>query len=115
MNAPEPRIDIRSLLRLEEGLVHSDVYASPEVFELEMERIFHQGWVYVGHESEIPRPGDYALRWVGHQSVIFNRDNTGRVHVFMNRCRHRAASVCPEDHGNTEYFSCAYHGWTYKT
>ena len=114
MTANGHRVDVRSLLRLEEGLVHSDVYASPEVFELEMEKIFHRGWVYVGHESEVPKPGDYALRWIGRQSVILNRDNHGKLHLFMNRCRHRAASVCQIEHGNASHFNCNYHGWSYR-
>src|SRR5262245_47396510 len=108
------QIDVRSLLRLDEGLVHSDVYASSDVFELEMEKIFHRGWVYVGHESEIPNPGDYVLRWMGRQSVILNRDDKGQVHLFMNRCRHRAATVCQTEQGNCTHFRCDYHGWTYR-
>lgn len=107
-------VDVRSLLRLDEGLVHSDVYASPDVFELEMERIFHRGWVYVGHESEIPNRGDYVLRWIGRQSVILNRDDKGQIHLFMNRCRHRAATVCQNEQGNCFHFRCDYHGWTYR-
>ncbi len=70
-------LDVKSLLKLDEGLVHSDVYASQEVFDLEIEKIFHQGWVYVGHESEVPKPGDYVLRSIGRQSVILNRDGKG--------------------------------------
>lgn len=107
-------IDVRSLLRLDEGLVHSDVYSSQEIFELEMEKIFHNGWVYVGHESEIPERGDFVLRWVGQQSVIMNRDHKGAINLFMNRCRHRANSVCQFDKGNSANFFCNYHGWTYK-
>lgn len=107
-------LDINSLLKLEEGLVHSDVYTSADIFEMEMEKIFHRGWVYVGHESEIPQNGDYVLRWIGRQSVIMNRDSHGKVHLFMNRCRHRANSVCQFEQGNSSYFRCAYHGWTYK-
>lgn len=111
---PAQPIDVRSLLRLEEGLVHSDVYRSPEIFDLEMERIFHDNWVYVGHESEIPNRGDFALRTIGRQSVIMNRDHRGQVNLFMNRCRHRANSVCQYDSGNAANFFCNYHGWTYK-
>ncbi len=107
--------DIRSLLRLDEGYVHSDVYTSAEIFDREMEQIFHRGWVFVGHESEIPANGDYVLRWIGRQSVIMNRDSNGAVHLFMNRCRHRANSVCQFEKGNSAVFRCAYHGWTYKS
>lgn len=109
------RVDVNALLRLEEGLVHSDVYTSPAVFELEMEKLFERGWVYVGHDSEIPRPGDYVVRWIGRQSVILNRDAGGKLNLFMNRCRHRAAALCHQNSsGNSEYFKCPYHGWTYK-
>ena len=110
----EPPTDVRSLLRLDQGLVHSDVYSSPAIFDLEMAKIFHRGWVYVGHDSEIPNNGDYVLRWIGNQSVIMNRDDRGKINLFMNRCRHRANSVCQFDAGNSSYFRCAYHGWTYK-
>lgn len=107
-------VDVRRLLRLEEGLVHSDVYTSPEIFELEMDKLFHEGWVYIGHDSEIPSPGDYVLRPIGRQSVIMNRDSDGKLHLFMNRCRHRANSVCQYDRGNAAEFQCSYHGWTYR-
>src|SRR6185503_6475116 len=109
-----PDFDVRTLLRLDEGLVHSDVYSSPEVFALEVEKIFHQGWVYVAHTSEIPNNGDYLVRWIGQQQVIVNRDHAGKVHIFMNRCRHRAATVAQKERGNTERFQCNYHGWTYR-
>ena len=32
--------------------------ATRAVFERELEAIWHKVWVYVGHESEIPKPGD---------------------------------------------------------
>jgi phenylpropionate dioxygenase-like ring-hydroxylating dioxygenase large terminal subunit len=114
MTATAQPTEIRSLLRLDEGYVHSDVYTSPAIFEREMEQIFHRGWVFVGHDSEIPENGDYVLRWIGRQSVIMNRDSHGNVHLFMNRCRHRANSVCQFERGNSAFFRCAYHGWTYK-
>lgn len=114
MTTTQKAIDVHSLLRFDEGRVHSDVYASPEVFELEVEKIFHRGWVYVGHESEVPQNGDYVLRWIGRQNVIMNRDDLGHINLFMNRCRHRANSVCQFEQGNSAFFRCAYHGWTYK-
>ena len=35
-----------------------------------MEHVFGNTWVYVGHESEIPSPGDFVLRWIGRQSAV---------------------------------------------
>ena len=107
-------VQVWDLLRLEEGLIHSDVYTDQKIFDLEMERLFHGGWAYVGHESEIPNTGDYVLRTVGSQSVIMNRDDAGKLHILMNRCRHRANSVCQYDQGNCRQFECSYHGWVYN-
>src|SRR5688500_3113322 len=39
--------------------VHRDLYINPEIFELEQEHFFANTWSYVGHDSQIPKPGDY--------------------------------------------------------
>lgn len=95
--------------------VHSAVYTDPEIFELELERIFYRTWVYIGHTSEVPKEGDYRLRMIGRQPVIMVRGKSGQVRVFMNRCLHRAAMVAEVEEGNTKFFRCWYHGWTYDT
>ena len=94
--------------------VHGDIYRSAEIFEQEMERIFHRGWVYVGHESELPEPGDYRTSWVGRHPIILSRDEDGQIHALINRCRHRAATVCQAERGSSHVFRCPYHGWTYR-
>lgn len=102
-----------------QGFVHDDrvhdrVYTDPDIFEAEIERIFHGGWVFVGHEGEIPAPGDYRTRELGRQPIIFGRGDDGVVRVLMNRCTHRGAVVCPHERGNSRFFTCAYHGWTFR-
>ncbi|HTW87360.1 MAG TPA: aromatic ring-hydroxylating dioxygenase subunit alpha [Candidatus Binataceae bacterium] len=94
--------------------VHSRLYTDPEIFDDEMDRIFHRGWVFVGHANEVPKPGDFRLKRIGRQPVIMVRDLAGQVHLLLNRCRHRGATVCQDQHGNARSFRCAYHGWTYK-
>lgn len=94
--------------------VHSRLYTDPEIFDDEMDRIFHRGWVFVGHASEVAKPGDFRLKRIGRQPVIMVRDLAGQVHLLLNRCRHRGATVCQDEHGNARTFRCAYHGWTYK-
>ena len=34
--------------------VHRKVYTDPEIFDLEMERIWAKSWIYIGHESQVP-------------------------------------------------------------
>jgi phenylpropionate dioxygenase-like ring-hydroxylating dioxygenase large terminal subunit len=96
-----------------EDRVHRRIYTDPVIFEQELQRIFHRTWVYVGHDSEIPTPGEYKLAYVGKQPVIVTRDEAGQIHVLFNRCRHRAAMVCTAEQGKVERLRCPYHGWTY--
>ena len=100
---------------VEEGRVHSAIYTDPEIFALEMERIFKRTWIYIGHESEVPKTGDFRLRKIGQQPVIMVRGKDGAVNVLMNRCLHRGAVVAEVESGNTKFFRCWYHGWTYDT
>lgn len=104
-------IDYEALVQ--EDRVHGSVYTDPAIYEEEMEKIFHRGWVYVGHASEIPHPGDFRLRQIGRQSVIMARDTEGQVQLLLNRCTHRANAVCQMERGNVKVFRCAYHGWTF--
>jgi phenylpropionate dioxygenase-like ring-hydroxylating dioxygenase large terminal subunit len=99
---------------VQEDRVHSRVYTDPRIFEEEMERVFHRGWVFVGHASEIPEPGDYRLAWVGRYPIIMVRGDDGEVKLLSNRCRHRANTVCQIERGNTRFFRCDYHGWLYR-
>jgi phenylpropionate dioxygenase-like ring-hydroxylating dioxygenase large terminal subunit len=94
--------------------VHSDIYTSPAVFAREMEKIFHSTWVYVAHESEIPKAGDFVTRRIGSQPIIAVRGDDGVPRLLMNRCRHRGTIICEIEHGNQSHFRCFYHGWTYE-
>ena len=68
--------------------VHRDVYVREEVFKLEMERIWGQAWIYVGHESQVSAAGEYITTTIGLTPVIMVRDMNGKdIHVLVNRCR----------------------------
>lgn len=104
------------LVREDDGtfLVHTRAYTDPGVFELEMRRIFESSWVYVAHESQIPEPGDYVTTSAGGQPLIVSRAEDGRVHVLLNRCRHRGSVVCRMERGHSHHFRCPYHSWVYR-
>ena len=96
--------------------VHRDCYVDAEVFALEMERLFANTWIYVGHASQVPKPGDFYTTTIGDQSVVMVRHTDHSIRVLHNRCAHRAVQVAPEGCGNTgKFFRCPYHAWTYKT
>ena len=108
-----PLFDVKDLVSRDRA--HSAIYTSDEIFELEMERIFHSSWVYLGHHSEIPNTGDYQVRQIGRQSVIMVRGEDGKVRALMNRCSHRGMAVCEAESGNEKFFRCWYHGWVFST
>ena len=93
--------------------LNRSVLVEPGILEAERARIFERCWIYLGHDSEIPRPGDFATRTVAGRPVIFVRDGAGAVRAFLNTCRHRGTVVCREREGNRRRFTCLYHGWTY--
>jgi phenylpropionate dioxygenase-like ring-hydroxylating dioxygenase large terminal subunit len=99
---------------VQEGRVHSRAYTDQAIFDLEIDRIFHRSWVYIGHESEVLKPGDYQARPMGRTPVILVRGKDQQVRVLVNRCRHRGAQVVENESGNTKMFRCWYHGWTYE-
>ncbi len=94
--------------------VHRSTLVDPGILELERRRIFDRCWIYAGHESEIPSPGDFRTRTLCGRPVIFTRDSQNAVRVFMNTCRHRGAVVCREAEGNAKNYTCFYHGWSYN-
>lgn len=103
--------DIRPLIQSDRA--KTTLYTDPDIFKSEMRKIFENTWVWVAHDSEIANPGDFKTAQVGEHPVIVVRDRKGVVHVHVNRCRHRAATVCEVPKGKTNSFVCPYHGWSY--
>jgi p-cumate 2,3-dioxygenase subunit alpha len=95
--------------------VNRDAYKSPEVFEREMELIFGKCWLYLGHQSELQKIGDFVSRRVGGRDLIFIRGRDGGISALYNNCTHRGARVCRERKGSAKNFSCPYHGWIFNT
>jgi len=106
--------DLNRLVDDGNGLVSRRIFIEPEIYEQELERIFARCWLYLCHETQIPRPGDFLTTYMGEDPVLVVRDNDGRVHAFLNVCRHRGNRLCRADAGNAASFTCAYHGWTYR-
>jgi phenylpropionate dioxygenase-like ring-hydroxylating dioxygenase large terminal subunit len=113
--APDPAQAPAPDSLVQDGRVHSAVFTDTRIFDLEIERIFHRTWLYIGHASEVPDAGDFRVRRMGRQSVIMMRGTDGAVRVLMNRCRHRGSVLTEQESGNTRYLRCWYHGWTYDT
>ena len=79
------------------------VMSDPDVYALEMETIFQKTWIFLGHETEIPKSGDFVTRKLGNDAVIVARASTGDIHVSLNVCPHRGMRVCSVDSGNSPH------------
>jgi phenylpropionate dioxygenase-like ring-hydroxylating dioxygenase large terminal subunit len=103
------------MVDVEHGRVSREVYVNDDIFRQEQERIFMRAWLFVGHESMVPNPGDFVASRMGAEEVLLVRDNHDELHVFLNTCRHRGMKVCRYDRGNALVFTCPFHAWTYDT
>lgn len=107
-----PALDIDQLVQPDR--VHRSVYTDPALFELEMEHIWEKTWVYCGHESQVPKTGDYHTLQIGRQPMVMVRHQDGAVRVLYNRCPHRGVQLCGNHSGNTgKGFVCSYHAWSF--
>jgi phenylpropionate dioxygenase-like ring-hydroxylating dioxygenase large terminal subunit len=105
---------VRALVRPDS--VHRDVYTDPELFELELDQLWRNVWIYVGHDSQVPEPGNFYSTQIGREPVIMLRGSEGQVRVLPNRCAHKGtrlvSAVCGKVAGGL--LRCPYHGWTYR-
>ena len=108
-------LPIDQMIDPQRGIISREIFVSPELYREELDKLFTRAWLFVGHESLIPKPGDFFVSRMGEELVILCRDAQGAVHVFLNSCRHRGMKVCRYEQGNTSLFVCPYHSWSYTT
>ena len=88
-------------------------YIDKDIYDIDLKNIFFNQWIFVGHESRIPKKGDYFLFNVGDESIIVIRGNNQKVNCFYNVCRHRGSHICLEKEGKKNKLICPYHSWVY--
>ena len=89
-------------------------YVDNIIFEKDIEHIFSNQWVFIGHVSRIPNIGDYFTVSIGDESIIVIRDKQNKINCFYNVCRHRGSHICIESEGSLRKLICPYHAWTYN-
>jgi len=59
-------------------------FTDEQLFELELKYIFEGNWVYLAHESQIPKVNDYLTVYIGRQPVVITRSKDGKLSALAN-------------------------------
>lgn len=100
---------------LDEDVTFSAVerYTDPSRFRAEVNRLFRASPVILAHASEMQNDGDFLVREHAGLQVLLTRDREGRLHAFLNVCRHRGMQLVSVENGCRHRFTCPYHAWTW--
>jgi glycine betaine catabolism A len=99
--------------RKHETALEREFYCGEDEYRLDLEMIWYRDWLFVGHDCEVPNPGDYLTVQIGEYPVVVVRDRSGELHAFHNACRHRGSRICSAERGTATRLVCPYHQWTY--
>ncbi|MGZ8361022.1 MAG: aromatic ring-hydroxylating oxygenase subunit alpha [Allosphingosinicella sp.] len=91
------------------------IFDDPDLFELEMARIFEGGWVFLGIADQAPGPHDFFTTTIGRVPVLVSRDGEGELRAFVNSCRHKGSRLAQTMSGKARLHVCPYHSWTYDS
>ena len=54
-------------------------FTDPAIMQAEYDRIFDKCWLYIGHESELQKVGDFVTRIIAKRNILFTRELARRV------------------------------------
>ncbi|TAH46836.1 MAG: benzoate 1,2-dioxygenase large subunit [Betaproteobacteria bacterium] len=91
-----------------------EMFTNEELFDLEMKHIFEGNWIYLAHESQLPKVNDYYTTKIGRQPIFITRNKDNQLNAFINACAHRGATLARFKHGNKATYTCPFHGWTFN-
>lgn len=89
-------------------------YTDKRLYDLELRTVFSRSWQLVARVDQLQQPGQYVTVEIGNEPVVIVCGSDKLVRGFFNVCRHHAAAVMTEPHGQANQLRCPYHGWTYS-
>jgi phenylpropionate dioxygenase-like ring-hydroxylating dioxygenase large terminal subunit len=89
----------------------TDAYSAQRQRE-ELEALFYDQPLVLCLSGALPEPGTYRTVDLLGTPVLLTRDNDGKVHAFLNACRHRGVRLV-DGAGEAIRLTCPFHAWTY--
>ena len=88
-------------------------YADPNIFEMDLDRIYRRHWLLAGPTCRVPPPGDYFTYQIANDSIVILRDEAEAIRAHHDVCRHRGSRICLEEQGHAKRLVCPYRNWSY--
>ena len=90
-----------------------EFYTDPEVYQMDLEAIFHKRWIFAGAECEIPIPGEYFTLTIGPTPILVLRDRAGASGHFSIHAGIGGRKSAWPKRERSGRLVCPYHQWTY--
>jgi Rieske 2Fe-2S family protein len=91
-----------------------DFYVHPDYFSQELQSLWYRDWLFIGHECELGKGGDYLTATVGEYPILVLRDGAGAFRAFHNLCRQCGSRLCAAEHGAVSSLKCPRHPRVYR-
>jgi benzoate/toluate 1,2-dioxygenase subunit alpha len=95
--------------------IHRAIFDDAAIFDLEMQRLFEGGWVFLGIAAQAPAPHDFFTSWAGRVPILVQRNADGVLAAFVNTCPHKGSMLAQTPCGNAKLHVCPYHSWSFDS
>ena len=82
-------------------------YIGDDVYAVEQEAVFRQGWLGVGRSDRWPKVGDYSAMELGGIPIVVVRAEDSRLRAWANTCSHRSSQIMVGN-GNCSRMRCRF-------
>lgn len=105
---------LRSYVNHSQGLVDRRIFIDEQIYKLELERVFARSWLYLGHQSQLARPGRFISTRMGDLPVILCLADDDSFQAFANYCPACDTALARADEGTASEFICPNHGYHFN-